>query len=118
MKTTTKTSSNRKIKVLVAVACAAVMPLGVTLLTTGCAGDRYHESTGEGIDDSATTVRVKEALGKDPTYKYDDVHVSTFKGTVELSGFVVSDDARSHAEQVTRGVEGVQNVENKISVRS
>lgn len=94
------------------------MPLAVTVLSTGCAGDRYHESTGEGIDDSATTVRVKQALGKDPTFKYDDVHVTTFKGTVELSGFVESNQARSHAEDIVRGVDGVHDVSNKISVKS
>jgi len=54
----------------------------------GCAGDRYKESTGEHIDDAATTGRVKSALGHDTVYKYPDVKVSTFKGTVQLSGFV------------------------------
>src|SRR3954468_18667426 len=45
----------------------------------GCAGNRYEQSTGERIDDTATTGRVKSELGKDSVYKYPDVKVSTFK---------------------------------------
>src|SRR4029077_9915060 len=81
---------------------------------TGCAGDRYHESTGENIDDMATTGRVKDALGNDAMYKYPDVKVTTFKGTVQLSGFVDNRDQKSRAGTLAKGVDGVKDVENNI----
>lgn len=101
----------------VALVCVALAPVVAGALVTGCAGDRYHESTGEGIDDTAITAKVKSALGGDSQFKYDDVHVTTFKGTVQLSGFVASDDAKHHAEDLAKNVEGVKNVQNKISLK-
>jgi len=93
------------------------MPLTVGLLASGCAGDRYHESTGESIDDTATTGRVKKALHADTLYKFDDVKVTTFKGTVQLSGFADSRDAKNRAGEIARSVEGVKDLENNISVK-
>ena len=84
---------------------------------TGCAGDRYHESTGEDIDDSATTSRVKGALSNDAMYKYPDVIVTTFKGTVQLSGFVDNRDEKSRATTLAKNVEGVKDVQDNISVK-
>ena len=72
---------------------ALVLGTSAAVCMTGCAGDKYHESTGEGIDDTAITGRVKHALSDDSMYKYPDVKVTTFKGTVQLSGFV---DNRDH----------------------
>ena len=83
----------------------------------GCAGDKYHESTGEDIDDSATTGRVKSALSDDTIYKYPDVIVTTFKGTVQLSGFVDNGSEKSRAYTLAKNVEGVKDVENNISVK-
>jgi len=102
---------------LVMILCVSVAPLLAGLMTVGCAGDRYHESTGESIDDSAITVRVKSALGGDSQYKYEDVHVSTFKGTVQLSGFVSSRDAKSHAEDLAKNVEGAKRVQDNIALK-
>ncbi len=84
---------------------------------TGCAGDRYHESTGEDIDDSATTSRVKSALNNDSMYKYPDVIVTTFKGTVQLSGFVDNRDQKSRATDLAKNLPGVKDVQNNISVK-
>jgi osmotically-inducible protein OsmY len=84
---------------------------------SGCAGDRYHESTGEHIDDPATTSRVKSALGADDMYKYPDVKVSTFKGTVQLSGFVDHHDQKTKAGEIAKGVDGVKDVVNNITVK-
>ena len=85
---------------------------------TGCtAGDRYNESTGEHIDDSATTGRVKLALNNDTMYKYPDVSVTTFKGTVQLSGFVDNREQKSRAATVVKDVPGVKEVVNNISVK-
>lgn len=97
--------------------CVAVAPVLAGSLVTGCAGDRYHESTGEDIDDSATTARVKSALGSDPQYKYDDVHVATFKGEVQLSGFVNTKDAKDHADTLAKNVEGAKQVIDNITVK-
>jgi hyperosmotically inducible periplasmic protein len=97
--------------------CVGVTPILAGGLMAGCAGDRYHESTGETIDDTSTTARVKSALGGDPQYKYDDVHVTTFKGDVQLSGFVNTGDAKSRAGTLAKNVEGVKEVENNISVK-
>ncbi len=84
---------------------------------TGCAGNRYKESTGEQIDDSATTMRVKNALHKDTVYKYPDVKVSTFKGTVQLSGFVNDGEQKSRAMELAKNVEGVREVVNSITIK-
>src|ERR1041384_5042717 len=78
------------------------LALGLLILATGCAGNRYDRSTGESIDDTATTGRVKSALGSDSIYKYPDVKVTTFKGTVQLSGFVESGDQKSKATDITK----------------
>jgi hyperosmotically inducible periplasmic protein len=104
-------------KRLAIILCVSIIPMAAGLLATGCAGDRYHESTGESIDDTAITARVKSALGGDSQYKYDDVHVATFKGTVQLSGFVASRDARSHAVELAKNAEGVKDVSNNIDIK-
>jgi hyperosmotically inducible periplasmic protein len=104
-------------KQIVTALCLVITPCATGLLVSGCAGDRYHESTGESIDDTAITARVKSALGGDPEYKYDDVHVNTFKGTVQLSGFVTSRDARNHAVDLAKNTEGVKDVTNSINVK-
>ena len=95
--------------------CLTALPLVATL--SGCAGDRYHQSTGEAIDDTGITTRVKSALSNDGAYKYDDVQVQTFKGTVQLSGFVDTSAQKSRAGQLAKSVEGVKDLENNISVK-
>ncbi len=84
---------------------------------SGCAGDRDHQSTGEHIDDAATTSRVKDALGHDSLYKYPDVRVITFKGTVQLSGFVDTRAQKSQAGMLAKNVADVKDVVNNISVK-
>lgn len=84
---------------------------------TGCAGDRYNRSTGEHVDDRATSMRVKTALGDDAQYKYPMVEVKTFKGTAQLSGFVNTRDQKSRAGDIAKRVQGVENVENNITVK-
>lgn len=87
------------------------------LIATGCAGNRYERSTGESIDDRATTSRVKSALHDDHVYKYPDVKVTTFKGRVQLSGFVDNREQKSKAEELAKNTEGVKDVENSITVK-
>ncbi len=83
----------------------------------GCAGTRYTESTGERIDDTATTARVKLALDKDKRYSYPDVKVTTFKGTVQLSGFVNDPAQKERASELAKNVQGVKEVVNNITVK-
>ena len=83
----------------------------------GCAGNRYEQSTGEHIDDTATTTRVKAALAKDSVYKYPDVKVSTFKGTVQLSGFVTQRSQKDRASDLAKNVTSVKDVVNNITVK-
>ena len=84
---------------------------------TGCAGDRYTQSTGERIDDKADSSRVRAALSDDTQYKYEDVKVQTFKGGVQLSGFVNSRDQKNRAGDIAKKVQGVKEVENNITVK-
>lgn len=97
--------------------CVAIV-LGTSAVVglTGCLGDRYHESTGEYVDDTTLTAHVKNALAHDE-YKYPDVKVTTFKGTVQLSGFVDDQNQKQRAYTIARGVEGVRQVDNNITVK-
>jgi osmotically-inducible protein OsmY len=90
---------------------------GAVLLQTGCAGTATRSSTGEYIDDTAITAKVKSAFVADPVVKALDVKVETFKGNVQLSGFVNSADEKNRAEQIARGTSGVTNVTNNISIK-
>lgn len=91
--------------------------LGLATLTTGCAATPTKESTGEFVDDSTITAKVKAALMKNDVVKSSDVSVETFKGTVQLSGFVDNSAQKYTAAEVARGVKGVRDVENKITVK-
>jgi len=83
----------------------------------GCAGNSYKRSTGEYIDDKAINSRVRSALSDNAEYKFKDVNVTTFRGTVQLSGFVVSSDQKRKAGEIADHVQGVKNVENNVTVK-
>ena len=87
------------------------------VLLAACAGSPTKESTGELIDDSVITAKVKSALMPDKTVSAVDVSVETFKGRVLLAGFVKSAEERQRAATVARSVAGVKEVSNKIEVR-
>jgi osmotically-inducible protein OsmY len=110
-------TANKQLRIALSIACVSLLPLSLAVFSAGCAGDRYHESTGEDIDDTAITARVKKALHEDSQYKFDDVKVSTFKGTTQLSGFADSRDAKNRAGEIAKNVEGVKNLENNITVK-
>ncbi len=107
--------SNYLTKVLGLTLCLGALPL--VGFVTGCAGDRYHQSTGEAIDDHSVSMRVKDAVSDDALYKYEDVKVQTFKGTVQLSGFVDTSAQKSRAAELAKGVAGVHDVENNITMK-
>jgi hyperosmotically inducible protein len=94
------------------------MLAGSVATFTGCAGDQNDRSTGQYIDDKSLAVRVHTALSDNPEYKFTDVNVNIFRGTVQLSGFVNTSDQKSKAEDIVKGVQGVKDVENQITVKA
>jgi ferritin-like metal-binding protein YciE len=103
---------------IVLVASLCIGALTFTAGLTGCAGNRYERSTGEHIDDRSTSSRVKKALGDDSQYKFENVIVTTFKGVVQLSGFVNTSEQKSRAGDIAKQTTGVREVENNITVKS
>jgi len=83
----------------------------------GCASTPTRESSGEYVDDSAITTKVKAAIFNDPSLKVFQINVETFKGEVQLSGFVDSAKSVSKAGEVARGVKGVRSVKNSLIVK-
>ena len=84
----------------------------------GCAGTHHKESTGEYVDDSVITTKVKAKIFDDPMLKVLQINVETFKGEVQLSGFVNSATASARAVAVTRSVKGVKSVNNSLVVKN
>ena len=93
--------------------------VALMLITTfvACASSPKHESTGEYVDDSVITTKVKALLAEDDFLKSFQIGVETFKGRVQLSGFVNSQDAVNRAVQIARGVGGVRSVKNDLIVK-
>jgi len=91
-----------------AIVCASIL---------GCAGSPTQESTGEYVSDSWITTKVKTALAEDPQVKAREVNVETFKGAVQLSGFVISHAAMNQAVHVARGIKGVTSVTNDMRLK-
>jgi osmotically-inducible protein OsmY len=89
----------------------------VLLAMLGCASTRTHEGTGEYIDDSVITTKVKAAILNEPGLKVMEINVETFKGVVQLSGFVSSREDINRAIEVARGVGGVKSVTNKMQLK-
>ena len=97
---------------------AAICALGtVTILPAGCAGTPTTDSTGQYIDDSAITAKVKEKLIADDTVKARQIDVNTFKGVVQLSGYVDTPQQKDRAGQLAASVPGVRGVTNSIQVK-
>ena len=95
--------------------CLVLLMLIATF--SACASSRTSESTGEYIDDSVITTKVKSLLAADDFLKSFQISVETYKGTVQLSGFVSSQQAVDKAVQITRGVGGVKSVKNSLIVK-
>jgi osmotically-inducible protein OsmY len=93
--------------------------LGAIALTSivGCASTNKQESAGQYVDDSAITTRVKTTIFNDPYLKSTEINVETFKGRVQLSGFVNSQAAINRAVVVTQGVAGVTSVKNDMQLK-
>lgn len=97
--------------------CKAVLSSIVILTLMACAPTAKREGTGEFIDDAVITTKVKAALAADPVVKATQVQVETFRGTVQLSGFVDSPESVRKALEIARNVAGVRDVKNDMVVR-
>jgi osmotically-inducible protein OsmY len=95
--------------------CLVLLMLIATF--TACASTRTHESTGEYVDDSVITTKVKAKLANDDFFKSFEISVETFKGIVQLSGFVNSQQAVNKASEIVRTVQGVKSVKNNLIVK-
>lgn len=93
------------------------IPVIGLLSISGCASTSTQSGTGEYIDDSVITTKVKAAILNEETLKVAEINVETFKGVVQLSGFVNSQADIDRAVVVTRGVAGVKSVKNDMRVK-
>lgn len=84
---------------------------------TGCASTSKKESTGQYIDNSVITSKVKTAIFSEPTLKSLQINVDSFKGEVQLSGFVDTAANVKRAGEVAGGIEGVISVKNDLVVK-
>ena len=89
----------------------------IVAMAMGCASTTKHESTGEYLDDTMLTTKVKAAIFNEPTLKSAEINVETFKGVVQLSGFVSSAAAQAKAVEVARGVNGVTSVKDDMRLK-
>lgn len=87
------------------------------LLSLGCASTSTQESTGEYMDNSIVTAKVKAAIFNEPSLKSAEVNVETFKGVVQLSGFVSSQADINKAVEIAGAVEGVKSVKNDMQLK-
>lgn len=87
------------------------------LAMAGCASTATQNGPGGYVDDAVITTKVKAAIVAEPNLKATDINVETFKGTVQLSGFVNSQEAAARAGTVARGVAGVQTVKNDLRLK-
>ncbi|CAH0306126.1 Osmotically-inducible protein Y [Massilia sp. Bi118] len=95
----------------------AVFTATVAFTMVGCASGPNKESTGEYLDDAAITGKVKAAFAADPNVKATEINVETYKGAVQLSGFVAQPGDAQRAADIARGVKGVSSVKNDIRVK-
>jgi osmotically-inducible protein OsmY len=100
--------SNRFVTFIFAILLASLL---------GCAATSTQEGTGEYLDDTVITTKVKAAIFNEPSLKSAEINVETFRGTVQLSGFVSSRADINKAVEVARGVGGVTSVKNDMRLR-
>ena len=97
---------------------ASVLFAAVALtVLAGCASSQKQESTGQYVDDTAITAKVKAAIFNEPALKSAEINVETFKGRVQLSGFVSTRANIDRAVVLAQGVGGVTSVTNDMRVK-
>lgn len=87
------------------------------LFSLGCASTPTQEGTGEYVDDSVITTKVKAAIYNEPALKSAEINVETYKGVVQLSGFINSQSDWQKAVEIARSVKGVKSVKNDMRSR-
>ena len=95
--------------------CLVLLMLIATF--AACAATRTHESTGEYVDDSVITTKIKSLLANDDFLKSFQISVETFKGIVQLSGFVNNQKAVDKAVEIANSVKGVKSIKNNLIVK-
>ena len=95
----------------------ALVATTLLLATFGCAASRTHEATGQYVDDSVITTKVKSAILGEPGLKVAEINVETFKGVVQLSGFVSTRDDINSAIKIASNVDGVKSVKNDMQLK-
>jgi osmotically-inducible protein OsmY len=96
---------------------SATMAAIALITLAGCAATPTHEATGQYVDDSVITTKTKAAIFNDATLKSAEINVETFKGKVQLSGFVRSQADVNRAVEIARGIDGVKSVKNDMSLK-
>ena len=91
--------------------------IGLIIAFLGCAATQHHQSTGQYVDDSVITTKVKAAILDEATLKSFQINVKTYQGVVQLSGFVDSDHSVKKAGEITNSIEGVKSVKNDLIVK-
>lgn len=89
----------------------------MVVAAVGCAAPSKQQTTGEYIDDSVITTRVKAAIWDDQTLRMNEISVETFDGVVQLSGFVSSQSNIARSLSVARSIEGVKSVKNDMRLK-
>ena len=105
----------KRIRLTIAASFAAVLFLSPIL--TSCNREPVERTVAQQQEDEKLAEKVRGSFATSPSFKFPDVQVASFKSTVQLSGFVISDDQKKAAEDMAKGVAGVRDVENKISVK-
>ena len=90
--------------------------VGVLALASACSATRTQQSAGEVIDDSVLTSKVKIALIDDPVTKAGQINVETYRGVVQLGGFVDNNQQKAQATKVARSITGVKEVRNDLRI--
>jgi len=98
-------------------AITAALLLVSPMMLYGCASSQTEQSTGQFVDDAAITAKVKAKLFEDPATSGFQINVTTFKGVVQLSGFVDDEESKERAEELAQSVPDVRDVENNVTVK-
>jgi hyperosmotically inducible periplasmic protein len=107
----------KRMKAIILSSLIGIGGCAIAISLTGCASTPTHESTGEAIDDSTITAKIKADYATDKDVSAMQVGVETYKGVVQLSGFVDNDYAKKRAGQLAKQVAGVKRVENNLIIK-
>lgn len=96
---------------------SGILAISMLSVFSGCSSTAKSESVGQYVDSSVLTTKVKAAIFNEPTLKSSEINVETYKGEVQLSGFVTSQEQVMKAVEIARGIQGVTGVKNNMIVK-